>query len=298
MATSRSTRARRFALPDHGNDERTHEAIEAFLEGPEVRRHRPSVRRPRRKGYPNTGSDDGAKGKQPAEGEEAGAAQPGVEANAGVEAKRGMDAKAGAEPKPSADPKPGAHAKADAQSKTGTVPAAAAAAKNGAGSTGSSAVVPATETKPATVLARSVTDIRTIPGRLEFSLALERESARAARYGRPASVAIVELVPERPNHAVDIWLRSLAGPVARTLRSGSRTTDLVARVANARFQVLLPETPETGAGQFAERVSSACQSSIDESGAPVTVRVTIAVASPDHSLQEALINALQSIEAA
>src|SRR5206468_3509657 len=83
--------------------------------------------------------------------------------------------------------------------------AAAAAAKSGAGSTGSSAVVPPTETKPATVLARSVTDIRTIPGRLEFSLALERESARAARYGRPASVAIVELVPERPNHAVDIW---------------------------------------------------------------------------------------------
>jgi PleD family two-component response regulator len=148
------------------------------------------------------------------------------------------------------------------------------------------------------VVARPATDIRTIPGRLEFSLALERESARAARYDRPAAVAIVELVPERPNHANDIWLRSLAGPVARTLRSGSRTTDLVARVANARFHVLLPETPETGAGSFAERVTSACQSSIDEAGAPVSVRVTIAVATPDHSLQEALFNALQSIEAA
>lgn len=287
MATSRSTRARRFALPDHGDDERTHEAIEAFLEGPEVRQRRPARPRPRRKGYPNTGSETGGEGKQPAEGE-----------HPGADAKPSGEAKGSAEAKPSADAKPGGEAKRRDNAKPGAVPGAAAAAKNGSGPIASGAIVPSTETRPATVLARSVTDIRTIPGRLEFSLALERESARAARYGRPASVAIVELVPERPNHSGDIWLRSLAGPVARTLRAGSRTTDLVARVANARFQVLLPETPETGAGRFAERVSSACQSSIDESGAPVSVRVTIAVATPDHSLQEALTDALQSIEAA
>jgi len=108
----------------------------------------------------------------------------------------------------------------------------------------------------------------------------------------------VELIPERQNQAIDIWLRSLAGPVSRTLRQSTRMTDLVARVANTRFQVLLPETPEAGAGRFAERVSTACQSSIDTAGAPVAVRVTVAVATPDHSLQEALEHALQSIEAA
>jgi len=145
---------------------------------------------------------------------------------------------------------------------------------------------------------RPVADIRTLPGRLEFGAALERESLRAARYGRPASVAIVELIPERQNQAIDIWLRSLAGPVSRTLRQSTRMTDLVARVANTRFQVLLPETPEAGADRFAERVSTACQSSIDTAGAPVAVRVTVAVATPDHSLQEALEHALQSIEAA
>jgi hypothetical protein len=69
-------------------------------------------------------------------------------------------------------------------------------------------------------------------------------------------------------------------------------------MASARFQVLLPETPEAGAGRFAERVSTACQTSIDAAGAPVAVRVTVAVATPDHSLQEALEGALQSIEAA
>jgi hypothetical protein len=291
VATSRSTRPRRFALPDHGDDERTHEAIEAFLEGPEVRRHRPTLRRPRRKGYPNTGSDP-AKAKQPADGEAATAdattdiaAEPEGAGSSGP-------AKSGGEAKPGGNGKLGA--KADA----GAAPDAETASRNGTKPTTSSAILPSTETSRAMVVARPATDIRTIPGRLEFSLALERESARAARYDRPAAVAIVELVPERPNHANDIWLRSLAGPVARTLRSGSRTTDLVARVANARFHVLLPETPETGAGSFAERVTSACQSSIDESGAPVSVRVTIAVATPDHSLEEALSNALQSIEAA
>ena len=144
---------------------------------------------------------------------------------------------------------------------------------------------------------RPVADIRTLPGRLEFGAALERESLRAARYGRPASVAIVELIPERQNQAIDIWLRSLAGPVSRTLRQSTRATDLVARVANTRFQVLLPETPEHGAGRFAERVSSACQASINDAGAPVAVRVTVAVATPDHALEEALAHALQSIEA-
>ena len=226
--TPRSTRSRRFALPpEHGSDNRAVEAIEAFLEGPTVRRHRPPVtvkRRPR-KSYPNTGS-----------------AQPKKGASRAVSA-------------PEVDPRRG-------------------------------------------VAVQRPVDIRTLPGRLEFGAALERESQRSARYGRPACVAIVELVPERPNQQAEVWLRSLAGPVSRTLRQGARATDLVARTANARFQVLLPETAEPGAGRFAERISSACQSSIDATGAPVAVRVTVAVSSPDHSLEEALAHALQSIEAA
>jgi len=226
--TPRSTRSRRFALPpEHGSDNRAVEAIEAFLEGPTVRRHRPPVtvkRRPR-KSYPNTGS-----------------AQPKKGASTAVSA-------------PEVDPRRG-------------------------------------------VAVQRPVDIRTLPGRLEFGAALERESQRSARYGRPACVAIVELVPERPNQQAEVWLRSLAGPVSRTLRQGARATDLVARTANARFQVLLPETAEPGAGRFAERISSACQSSIDATGAPVAVRVTVAVSSPDHSLEEALAHALQSIEAA
>ena len=226
MATTNSARSRRFALPDHGTDERVDQAIEQFLEGPPVRQHRPARRKPRKR-YPSNGT--------------AGAQQT-----------------------------------------------AAAAA-----------VVPAPEPDARRLaVPRPAIDIRTLPGRLEFGAALERESIRSARYGRPACVAIVELVPERESQQIDIWLRSLAGPVSRTLRQSARATDLVARTANARFQVLLPETPEAGAGHFAERISTACQGSIDAAGAPVAIRVTVAVSSPDHSLHEALAHALQSIEAA
>ena len=239
MPTPRKSRPRRFALPDHGADERVDEAIEAFLQGPEVRRHRPPARRRPRKSYPNSGSK-----------------------------------------------------------ATGDAATAKPASTSPTGDAAAGSLVQSAESRPHVVTVRPVTDIRTIPGRLEFFAALERESLRAARYARPASVAIVELVPERPNQAIDLWLRTLAGPVARSLRGDTRVTDLVARVANARFQVLLPETPEAGAGRFAERVSSTCQSSIDATGAPVAVRVTVATSTPDHSLQEALQHALQAIEAA
>lgn len=230
MAPSGTTRARRFALPDL-KDERADEVIEAYLDGPEVRRPRPSSRRPRR---PRVVEAD-ANGRQ-----------------------------------------------ADGRQADGT----------------SRALVPVSEIRRAIAGVRPPTDLRTIPGRLEFGAALERESIRADRYGRPAAVAIVELRPESGNPAAGPWLKSLAGPIVALVRGGSRATDLVARVAEARFQVLLPETPEEGAGHFAERIADACRTTIDASGAPVVVRVSVAAANEDHSLQDALAEAVRSIEAA
>lgn len=221
MASSQSTRARRFALPDLA-DARTEEAIEAFLEGPKVRK--------------------GRRAKPPADAPGAGAAKA-----------------AGADPAPPS---------------TALVPA----------------FVPSGPRPP--------TDLRTLPGRLEWNAALDRESARAARYGRPAAVAIVELKSERPNQSVDPWLRTLAGPIARVLREDSRATDLVARVASTRFQMLLPETSEAGAECLAERIASGCRTYIETTDAPVTVRVSVAAAGLADSLQDALAHALRSIEAA
>ncbi len=209
MAASESTRARRFALPAL-DDERTGESIEAFLEGPDVRRGRPST------------LDDG-----------------------------------------------------DLTIESTTTPAHRPVAP-----------------------ARPSADLRSLPGRLEWNAALERESVRAARYKRPASVAIIELKSERDGPSVDPWLGRLAGPIARSLRQDSRATDLVARVASTRFQMLLPETSEPGAERLATRVAATCREAIERTGAPVTVRVSVAGTGLDDSLHEALAHALRSIEAA
>jgi GGDEF domain-containing protein len=197
LATSESTRARRFALPNLV-DERAGEAIEAFLEGPDVRRARAASRPDRAR---------------------------------------------------SAAPRP-------------------------------------------------ATDLGSIPGRLEWNAALGRESLRAARYGRPAAVAIVELKADRSDQSVEPWLRTIAGPVARALRADSRATDLVARIAASRFQILLPETTEASAEMMAQRLAAACRAVIEHAGAPVAVRVSVAGTDEDETLDGALAHALRSIEAA
>jgi hypothetical protein len=213
LATSESTRARRFALPEL-DDERTGESIEAFLEGPDVRRRRPAALA-------------------------------------------------------TSDPGP------DAQPAQMTSPAHR----------------PSAPTRPSP-------DLRNLPGRLEWNAALERESVRATRYRRPASVAIVELKAEREGVRIDPFMTALAGPIARSIRLDTRATDLVARVAAARFQLLLPETSESGAERLAERVAATCRSTIERTGAPVTVRVSVAATGLEDTLHEALAHALRSIEAA
>jgi GGDEF domain-containing protein len=217
-ATSESNRARRFALPNL-HDERTESSIQAFLDGPDVRRNRPAARRSTQTTSPAT--------------------TPGPD---GTSLAR--------------------------RSATGGEPP------------------------------KRPTELRTIPGRLEWNAAMTRESARATRYGRPASVAIVELRHQDAKTDVAPFMRALAGPISRVLREDSRATDLVARVATARFQLLLPETPEAGAERQAERLAAGCRSYIERTGAPIAVRVSVAGTGLQDSLQDALTHALRAIEAA
>ena len=224
LATSESNRSRRFALPPL-RDERTETAIEAFLDGPDVRRGRPRAR---------AGDADPAgasASEQPTSIETAGAS------DAARSARRG-------EP------------------------------------------------------VRRPTELRTLPGRLEWNAAMARESARAARYRRPASVAIVELRHQNAKLDVAPYMKSLAGPISRVLREDCRTTDLVARVATSRFQLLLPETTESGAERLAERLATRCRAYMETTGAPIAVRVSVAGTGIQDSLQEALAHALKAIEAA
>src|SRR5262245_40491902 len=127
---------------------------------------------------------------------------------------------------------------------------------------------------------------------------MTRESGRAKRYGRPASVAIVELRHQDAKIDVTPFMRSLAGPISRVLREDTRGTDLVARVATARFQVLMPETNEASAERLGARLAAGCRSYIERTGSPIAVRVSVAGTGMDDSLEAALAHALRMIEAA
>jgi GGDEF domain-containing protein len=140
--------------------------------------------------------------------------------------------------------------------------------------------------------------LRSMPGRLDWNAALDRESTRASRYGRPAAVAIFEIRPLRPSATIDSWLRLHAAPIGQVLLRMSRATDVVARVTASRFQVLLPETAEPAAGEFVERVVGECQEHLRAAGAPLRLQASIAAASHEVPLQDALAKAVRSIEAA
>jgi GGDEF domain-containing protein len=125
--------------------------------------------------------------------------------------------------------------------------------------------------------------------RLDWNDALDREDARVDRYGRPASVAIVSVVPK--NHGTHLdpdWAGRLARPVAHVLRRSARETDVIARTAETSFYVLLPETSEKEARQFVDRVGGDCDVWLSAVGLPVQVRAVIASAGPEVRLSEAL----------
>ncbi len=104
---------------------------------------------------------------------------------------------------------------------------------------------------------------------------LLEEGARIGRYGRPATVVLVEVagldrLAERLGpDAAD----RLIPPIATTMRRHARASDNIARLGPARFGALLPETDEIRAINYVERARSACDVWL-EAGA-VSLRLSI-----------------------
>lgn len=104
---------------------------------------------------------------------------------------------------------------------------------------------------------------------------LAEEGARIGRYGRPATVVLVEVagidrLAERLGpDAVD----RLIPPIATTMRRFARASDNIARLGPARFGALLTETDEIRAINYVERTRSSCDVWL-EAGA-VALRLSI-----------------------
>jgi len=126
-----------------------------------------------------------------------------------------------------------------------------------------------------------------LDNRITWREALRRESARSERYRRPASVVVLgaELRPgiDESEASMDRLVR----PIAHVLSRSSRETDHVTRAGDARFMVLPPETAEEDAAHFAERVVEDCEVWLSATRTPVYLRVTVAAASTEQTLEEA-----------
>ena len=114
----------------------------------------------------------------------------------------------------------------------------------------------------------------------EWNRIVADEDARIGRYGRSATIVIIELDGlDRLTSVLgqDAGDRVLPA-VADTLSRNARGADHLARLGPSRFGILLPETGEVEAVNYVERVRQACDLWL-ESGA-IALRLAIGWASP------------------
>lgn len=124
--------------------------------------------------------------------------------------------------------------------------------------------------------------------RRSFEERWESELARARRYGRPISVAVLDIdyfkqFNDRHGHAAgDATLAA----VARVLKGRIRATDFVGRMGGEEFAVALPETSASAAMALAEGLRHAVAEApviIPGNRVPANVTVSVGVASwPDY----------------
>jgi diguanylate cyclase (GGDEF)-like protein len=131
---------------------------------------------------------------------------------------------------------------------------------------------------------RANTDYLTNVGnRQHFMEEAERELLRAARYGEPLSLLMLDIdffkrINDAHGHAIgDEALKTLAETCRRTLRE----VDIIGRLGGEEFAVLLPETDLHTAAEAAERLrATIAQAHIPvEKGSPVSIAASIGVAS-------------------
>ena len=108
---------------------------------------------------------------------------------------------------------------------------------------------------------------------------LSAEVGRAVRYGRPLSVAFVDLDhfkginDSHGHHVGDVVLRG----VADLLRTNLRQTDVVGRYGGDEFMIVLPETGPPAAGEVAEKLRLLIQGASFDASPGLSITLTISV---------------------
>jgi hypothetical protein len=125
----------------------------------------------------------------------------------------------------------------------------------------------------------------------EWEAAIRHEEIRVERYGRAATVLVVEVCadcgpPAGKNPSVTA--ADLVEPVIEAIRHEARETDHVVRVSPTRFHLLLPETGEAEAETFVARLNAASRDRLNGHGSDLRLRVESATPGHGRSLADAL----------
>jgi GGDEF domain-containing protein len=129
--------------------------------------------------------------------------------------------------------------------------------------------------------------------RPDWTEAVRHEAARHDRYGRPASILLIELPDPTAGDALDRLARS----VADAIRAEARETDRAVRFGASSFRMLLPETGDRAARTVADRLGRAFRASAP--AGPATGDLTIDVVTPTRfgTLEDALVAAERRLAA-
>jgi GGDEF domain-containing protein len=123
--------------------------------------------------------------------------------------------------------------------------------------------------------------------RPDWTTALLNESSRHARYGRPASVLLIDL-DGKPDA---VSLERVARGLADLIRVEVRETDRAVRIGPASFRMLLTETNARAARHLAARLDRSFH--LQRAGWPGAAKLRIEIAAPTRgeSLEDALVAA-------
>jgi GGDEF domain-containing protein len=123
--------------------------------------------------------------------------------------------------------------------------------------------------------------------RQDWTAAVAHESARHARYGRPATVVILEVTGPQDSRAIDRTARALAD----VIRAEGRETDRAVRFGALGFRLLLPETGGRAARTLVARIERAFLATLDGRSPGVNLCTEVAIPIQTGTLEEALADA-------
>jgi GGDEF domain-containing protein len=128
---------------------------------------------------------------------------------------------------------------------------------------------------------------RELDTRADWTAAFRHEASRHARYGRPASVLLLEIGRTPDTRSAD----AVAHELADLIRTDARASDRAVRTGPSSFRLLMPETNVGGARLVGTRLESAFRVAGGSTNHRPGLRFDVATPRRGGSLEDALAEA-------